>query len=272
MTRHDPILRAGTEAHYEDARHYDHFYRRRKHDVRYYVEEAERWGGPVLELGVGTGRVAIALARAGVQVVGIDRMPPMLERAAERLAREPRAVRERVTLRRADLTGLRLGQRFPLVISPFNVFMHLYDRTQVERALASVRRHLRPRGRFVFDVLMPQALDLGRNPERTYRGGTATHPVSRRRFRYGESFDYDPVRQVQLITMSFEPEDDPEDLSVTPLAHRQFFPAELEALLHYNGFAIEERHGDFDRSALTGDSESQVVVARLSGRARPARP
>jgi SAM-dependent methyltransferase len=259
---HDPTLQAGTEAHYEDARHYDHFYRRRKDDVRFYVETAVRLGGPVLELGVGTGRVALAIARAGIPVVGVDRMDPMLARAAERLEREPRAVRDRVELRRGDLLRVRLRRRFPLVISPFNVFMHLYTRPDMERALATVRSHLRPRGRFVFDVLMPEARDLARNPAKVYRGGGVTHPETGRRFRYSENFQYDPVRQVQLITMAFQAQDDPQDLAVTPLAHRQFFPAELEALLHYNGLAIEDRYGDFEGRPLTGDSESQVVIAR----------
>jgi SAM-dependent methyltransferase len=266
MTR-DPTLRAGTDAHYRDARYYDHFYRRRKEDVRFYVDLAERVGGPVLELGVGTGRVALAIARAGIPVVGVDRMAPMLARAAERLDREPKAVRARVELRKGDLLRLRLARRFPLVISPFNVFMHLYTRRDVEQALATVRHHLRPRGRFAFDVLMPEASDLARNPAKVYRGGQVTDPTTKRRYHYGENFQYDPVRQVQLITMAFQAKDDPTDLTVTPLAHRQFFPEELEALLHYNGLAIESRFGDFERGRLTGASESQIIIAR-KGRGR----
>src|SRR6185295_11400904 len=102
-------------------------YRRRTQDVRFYVETALRYGGPVLELGVGTGRVAFALAQAGVEVLGVDAMPSMLAHARARGARLPRAVRARVELRRGDMRALRLGRRFPLVIAPFNAFTHVYS-------------------------------------------------------------------------------------------------------------------------------------------------
>ncbi|MEM9074804.1 MAG: class I SAM-dependent methyltransferase, partial [Myxococcota bacterium] len=77
-------LRAGTDAHYEDGQYYDQVYRRRRKDVRFYADLAEARGGPVLELGCGTGRVTRAIADRGMDVVGVDRMEPMLRRARER--------------------------------------------------------------------------------------------------------------------------------------------------------------------------------------------
>ena len=153
-----------------------------------------------------------------------------------------------------------------LVVSPFNVLNHLYERRDWERACASVARHLRRGGRFAFDVTMPDLKELSRNPDRIYRGGTLKNPSDDRRYRYAENFRYDPVRQIQWVTMSFQPVDDLQDLTITPLAHRQLFPAELETLLWYNGFAIESRAGDFEGSELDEDSESQVVIARRRGR------
>ena len=268
MSRGRRGLEPGTTAHYEDAAYYDQTYRRRRSDVRFYAAMAEHHGGPVLELGVGTGRVARDIARRGMAVVGVDLMPEMLAQAERRLAREPRAVRERVELLRGDLRRVRLGRRFPLVISPFNVFMHLYERRDWERALATVAAHLRPRGRLVFDVLLPDALELARHPTRIYRGRSVRLPGDGRRYRYGERFDYDPVRQLQKVTMVFEDDEDPTRSFSTPLSHRQVFPAELEALLHYNGFRIEALWGDFEGGPLEAHSESQVVVARLSPRGR----
>lgn len=258
----EEVLRAGTSAHYEDAAYYDHAYRRRRHDVRFYADLAERIGGPVLELGVGTGRVAAELARRGIEVLGVDRMPAMLERAERRVARLPRRARRLVTLERADIARFRSGRRFPLVIAPFNVFMHLYTRRDVERALRTAHVHLRRDGRLVFDVLCPDPGTLARDPGRVYRGRPFVHPVDGRRHRYAETFAYDPVSQVQIVTIAYQPEDDPASATVTPLAHRQFFPAELEALLHYNAFGVEARYGDFDGEPLDAWSESQVIVAR----------
>lgn len=255
--------RPGTKAHYRNARYYDQTYRLRRDDVRYYAALAAERGGPVLELGVGTGRVTLAIADEGVDVVGVDLMEPMLEQARARLAKKKSSVRERVELQRGDLLSLRLGRRFPLVIAPFNVFMHLYDRRDLERGLATVREHMTRRGRFVFDVLLPDPRALARSPDKIYRLGTVKDPSNGRRYRYRESFDYDAITQIMNIQMIFQAVDDPTDLRVTPLTHRQLFPAELEALLHHNGFIIEEHLGDFDGEPLDDYAESQLIVARL---------
>ena len=258
---------AGSVAHYEDGRYYDQAYRRRRHDVRFYVDLALRSGGPVLELGAGTGRVALAIAKAGVDVVGVEPMKPMLERAESRLARLPRGTRERVELRHGDIERLRLRRRFPLVIAPFNVWMHLYSREQIERGFATVRHHLVQDGRFAFDVLLPDPTSMARDPSRRYRGGEVPHPRGGVKYRYSEYFSYDPMTQIETTMMDFEHPTRKSESFCTPLTQRQFFPAELEALLHYNGFAVESHAGDFVGEPITSATESQVVVARL----RPTR-
>lgn len=256
-------LEAGTEGHYVDGALYDHAYRTRRADQRFYVALAQdKEAHSILELGVGTGRVAIALAKDGREVVGVDRMPPMLDRLRDRLARESRAVRARVTLKLGDLRSVRVKRRFPLVIAPFNVFMHLYERVDVERALATCRVHLAPRGLLAFDVLLPNTRGLVRDPDRFYKGSTVMDPTSRRRYAYSEAFEYDALAQTQMVTSAFKDVADPRLTFVRPLAHRQFFPAELEALLHYNGWKIEARYGDFVRTPLDAWSESQVILAR----------
>jgi SAM-dependent methyltransferase len=250
----------GAVAHYEDAAYYDLAYKRRRQDVRFYVELART--GPVLELGAGTGRVAIELARAGTAVVAVEPVAAMLARAKQKAARLPAQAQAQLTLRRGDARSVRLKRKFPWVIAPFNVFMHLYTRRDLERALATVRAHLAPRGRFAFDVLMPDLRAMVRNPGRMYRCPRVVHPETGHAYAYFEAFDYDALREVQLVSMVFQSESELEDLRVLPLSQRQFFPEELAMLLHYNGFSIERRFGDFDQSPLTGDSESQIIVAR----------
>jgi SAM-dependent methyltransferase len=255
-------IQRGAIAHYEDPAYYDHTYRRRRQDVRFYERMAARFGGPVLELGVGTGRVALSLVRAGIEVVGIDGVPAMLREAREKADALGPELSARLTLKRADLRSVRLRRRFPLVISPFNVFMHLYERRDVERALATVRRHLAPRGRFVFDVSMPDLGAMNRRPEKLYRGPALTHPDTGKRYHYLETFEYDAPRQVQMVSMIFQDASALDDLRIVPLSQRQFFPRELEALLHYNGFTVEACFGDFAEGALESDSESQVLIVR----------
>lgn len=253
----------GAIAHYEDPAYYDETYKRRRKDVQLYVQLARESRGPVLELGAGTGRVAIEIARQGTRVVAVDACSAMLARGAEKVAAlSGKGAAARLEFRRGDVRSLRLRTKFPLVLAPFNVFMHLYTRRDLERALKTVRYHLAPRGRFVFDVLMPDLRAMTRNPGRLYRGPRVVDPASGVQYAYFEAFEYDALRQVQLVSMVFQNESEREDLRVLPLSQRQFFPEELALLLHYNGFSIEQRWGDFDRSPLTSDSESQIIVAR----------
>jgi SAM-dependent methyltransferase len=124
-------------------------------DFGFYREVAEQSGGPVLELGAGTGRLAIPLAEAGYEIVGIDRSAPMLRVAeAKRRAMSP-AVRRRLRFVEGDMTGFRLGRRFGLAFAAFRVFMSLLDPAAQRACLAAVRRHLRPLGLLAIDVFDP---------------------------------------------------------------------------------------------------------------------
>jgi SAM-dependent methyltransferase len=260
----DRELEAGTAAHYEDPAYYAKAYRARVEDVRYYVGLVGERGGPVLEYGCGNGRISLPLARAGAEVVGVDRSAPMLGDLRVRLRAEPEDVRGLLTLRRGDMRSARLGRRFPLVICPFNAFLHLYERRDVERFLARVREHLTPRGELVFDVSMPEPSELARNPERALASPRFRYPEPGGQgpmIRYTERFDYDRLRQVLFVAMEFAPTDGSEPW-MTPLAHRQFYPQELEALLHYNGFAVTERYGDFFRAPLTSRSSTILLHCR----------
>lgn len=267
-----PDLERGTKSHYQDAEYYDRAYKTHKADIDFYLQNALEHGGPILELGCGTGRIAIPLARAGFSVTGVDISREMLAGMKRKLDAEPLEVRQRVKLKVADMRSVRLGRRYRLVLSPFNAMQHLYTLADFERFCRAVKRHLMPRaGRFVFDVLFPDVTAFSRNPTRRYKLGKIYHPGEGKKLLYQESFDYDPLAQVQFINMYFVDPDDEERSFDTPLAHRQFYPIELEALVRYNGFEPLYRFGDFDRSAISEDSESQIYVCRL-GRSRRGRP
>ena len=167
----DRELEAGSLAHYEDPAYYTKTYSSRVDDVRYYAALAsacaEARRGPVLEYGCGNGRITLPMARTGASVVGVDLSAPMLADLRARLREEPPEVRRRVTLRRGDMRAARIGRRFALVVCPFNAFLHLYTRRDVEGFLARAREHLTPRGELVFDVSVPAPAELARDPART---------------------------------------------------------------------------------------------------------
>lgn len=263
LTR-DRELEAGALAHYDDPDYYTSTYCRRIDDVQFYVDAAVRSGGPVLELGAGNGRIALPIARHGVRVTCVDHSRPMLRDLARRLRAEPPAVRERVSVVRGDIRRVRLrGKRFPLVICTFNTALHMYERADVEAMLTRVKEHLARRGRFIVDLSLPSFEDLAREPGRAYKAPRFRHP-SAGLVRYEERFDYDPKRQVLFVSMEFFPKDAPSFM--TPLAHRQFFPQEWEALLHYNGFEVESLSGDFHGGPLDRSSDVMVWTARRKTR------
>jgi len=180
--RRDRELEAGSLAHYEDPAYYAATYAQRLEDVAYYVGLAQRAGGPVLEYGAGNGRIALPIARHGIDVVGIDHSAPMLADLRARLAREPAEVRARVRAVRGDMRRVRLGRRFPLVLATFNTALHLYTRDDVERFLARVREHLAPRGRFVLDLVdelkaAGREVNLARLGEHTVAKTVCRHAV-----------------------------------------------------------------------------------------------
>jgi SAM-dependent methyltransferase len=255
-------LAEGATAHYVDPKYYSSAYRDRTNDVDYYLTLALERDGTVLEYGCGNGRIALPVANAGVYVTGIDRSRAMLADLRAKLGRSRPEVRARVSIHRGDMRRVVLGRRFDLVLCTFNTFLHLYSRRDVERFLARAREHMARGGRFVVDVSMPSAEELARDPKRLHRTPRFRHGGTGEVVRYGERFDYDPLTQVQMVDMVFEPVDRPRARWVSPLAHRQFFPQELEALLHYNGLTVVERHGDFVRKPPTRDSEMLIYHCR----------
>jgi hypothetical protein len=258
----DRELEVGARAHYEDPVYYTSTYARRKADVAFYERLAQAYRCPILEYGVGNGRIAIPMARAGARVTGLDHSAPMLRDLRRRLLEEPEEVRARVKLVRGDMRAKRLGQRFPIVICPFNAALHLYERRDVERFFARVREHMLPRGLFVCDLSLPMFEDLSRDPLRAYHAPRFRHPTTGEVVKNWEYFDYDRWRQILFVSAVFEPVSRPGHAWTVPLSHRQFFPQEWGALLHYNGFEVERVEGDFSGGPVDRRSDTIIWYAR----------
>jgi SAM-dependent methyltransferase len=285
----EDLVDAGSREHYADAVLYDYEYRRRRADVAFYRELARRRGADrILELGAGSGRVTVPLARDGRHVVALDQSSAMLARLGARRARLPAAAGARITPVTGDLRTFRVGGRFPLVIAAFNVLEHLYTRGEMTACLRRVAAHLRPGGAFAFDVQLPDLGWLLRDPGKRWAKTRFTDPTTGRAMYYSTNHEYDPISQIALIRLYYEPappagSTDPGDepgprrvgqergrptasppSTVPPrivkLSQRKFFPAELEALVAHAGFRIMERYGDFSFRPLDGTAESQVLV------------
>ena len=234
-------------------------------DVAFYVEAGARAGGPVLELGCGTGRVLLPTARAGATVAGLDGAPEMLARCRAKVAAEPPAVRDRVALHPGDARDFDLGATFALVTAPFRILQHLVGVDEQLRCLAAVARHLAPGGRFLFDVFNPHfgAMAADRSAEAQDSaptplpdGRTLRRSVRIPRVRWTEQ-----VSEVELIYYVDDRSGAPPARHVQAFDMRWYTRAELEHLLARAGFVVEAVYGGFDRSPLTDASPEQVVCA-----------
>lgn len=231
---------------YRHAAFYRMLHHGRSEDLDFYLGQTE--GRPrVLEYGVGSGRVALPMARRGQQVVGVDTSEEMLATLRADLEREPAEVRERITLVHGDARELSLGERFDAVTCPFNGIAHHHDAEQLAAFFARVHEHLRPGGPFVLDVSLPEpgmlAGTAGEVP--WYRD-----PVDGAVSRASEVIEYDPLTQVLTITTTTRTMEVEREPVTMELRLRQLFPQETLLLLRHHGFAV--RHRELDLPGVVG--------------------
>ena len=228
-------------------------------DVDFYVAEAQRTRRPVLEIGCGTGRILLPIARAGCEITGVDSSPAMLERARARLEREPEDLQSRVTLHQGDARDVDLGGKFPLVIAPFRVMQHMTTEADQLAFLANVARHLEPGGRFIFDVFNPSFDRLvgvdGAEREDTPEHRLADGRTLRRSYRIVRVRWLDQVSESELIYYVDGKR------YVQAFEMRWYLAAELRHLLARAGFRVREMYGDFGRGPVVDGCPELVVVA-----------
>jgi SAM-dependent methyltransferase len=211
-------------------------------DISFYVDEALASGGPVVELGVGTGRIAIPTAMAGVHVIGVDSSSEMLAVCGE--AARAAGVSEWVDLRLGDLREPPVPERVPLVTCPFRAFLHLATDADRLAALEAARALLLPAGRLVFDVFAPSDEDIEETDGRWIEREPGIF----------ECADWDRGRQT--LTLSVRGERGESSMTLWWLE-----PQRWQALLAEAGFAVEACYGWFDRRLYDGGEDS-VWVAR----------
>lgn len=221
-------------------------------DVPFFVEQAREMGGPVLELGCGTGRVLIPTARAAIDIVGIDLSPDMLAVCRERVASEPAEVRSRIEIYEADMRAVDLGRSFTLVTTPFRSFQHLLSVDDQMAALDTAFRHLKPGGRFILDVFNPDLRILAIADLKVEYGEEPAFllPDGRRVIRGHRLVERDLIKQVVVGDLVYKVAfpDGREERVVQRYALRYFFRYEVEHLLARCGFELESVYGGYDRT------------------------
>jgi SAM-dependent methyltransferase len=213
-------------------------------DIPFYLEEAHGIEGPVVELGVGTGRIAVPLAAAGIRVIGVDSSRGMLEVCAERAA----LAGVTLDLRLGDLRDPPVDERVQLVLCPFRSLLHLRRDEDRRKALRAVRRLLLPGGRFVFDVFEPSQGDI----DETHGRWLEREPG------IWERADWDA--EARTLTLSVRDANSESTMQLGWLS-----PEEWRTLLTEEGFEIDALYGWFDRSRYAGGEDFIYVARRAAG-------
>jgi SAM-dependent methyltransferase len=238
----------GAEAHLDRSPYdaiaelYDPWSRSVTEDVPFYVAEARKAGGPVVELGVGTGRIAVPTAVVGVAVIGVDSSPGMLEVCRRRA--EAAGVAELLDLRLGDLAAPPVDERVRLVTCPFRAYLHLPDPEARVGALSAAHELLVPGGRLIFDVFAPRRDDI----EETHGRWIEREPE------IFERADWD--EQEQTLTLSVRGPEGEGTMRLAWISAREW-----RKTLTAAGFEVERTYGWFDYRPYRG-GEDMVFVAR----------
>jgi SAM-dependent methyltransferase len=226
-------------------------------DASFYEALAVEGGGPVLELGCGTGRALLPIAARGLACAGLDASPAMLEQFRGKTG----AASVELACGRMEAFDFRT-RRFRLIFSAFRAFQHLDTVEQQLACLSRVRAHLEPGGLFAFDVFNPSLENMARDADPEALDLAFRHDG--REVKRFVTVTRDRVRQLIHLTMRYveagasEP---PRETKVV-FSMRWFWRYELEHLLHRAGFNDVVIYGDFDRSPVGRTSPALVVLAR----------
>jgi len=240
-----------------------------RQDIAFWTAAALESGGPVLELGCGTGRVLIPTARAGIDIVGLDQSRSMLAICKRKLAEEPAEVQARTTLVEADMRDFQLRRQFALATMPFRPFQHLITIDEQMACLQGIQRHLARGGRLILDLFNPslpflvdesRLEEYGDEPEFIMPDGRRVL----RRFRTLRRDWLTQVQDVELIYYVTHPDGRQERL-VHAFPMRYLFRYEAEHLLARCGFQVEAIYADYDRRpyGATYPGELIFVASRL---------
>jgi SAM-dependent methyltransferase len=234
-------------------------------DVDFYENLAQISGGPVLELGVGTGRVALPLAESGYEVVGLDGSQTMLDVARRRLA-ELKLRKGRLDLVDGDMRAFALGRRFGLVFVAADTFQHLLTTDEQRACVACVAAHLQPGGIFAMSIRSPATVSWEDNglPSPLLLDWTRRDSDSGDTVMKFVSATADAARMVRHMTYFYDriaALDGAVRRSVFDIELRYSTQSEIELLLQQQGLRVTHVYGDYDLSPV-GQGDDLIFVAR----------
>ena len=248
------------------AKYYDGAYAAMKDliDVPFYVDLAKRIGGPLLEIGCGTGRVLLPIARAGVTIHCVDSSLPMLGILHQKIKREPPDVRERIRTHNGDMRNFRLEKKYPLVTIPFRPMQHMHSVEGQVSALTTAAFHLHEKGILAFDVFYPKFeilhARLGEEIlEIEWADPSAPNRIVRRYYRKDAVDKIHQIYSLTFLLRTYEGEDlireECESLSLSYYTYPH-----LRALFLLTGLEVVEEYGSFSKAPLDNSATDMIFL------------
>jgi SAM-dependent methyltransferase len=229
-------------------------------DVDAYLDFGSRYGPRILELGSGTGRELIPLARAGFTVTGVDASADMMSICRQRLAYEPPEVRARVTLVQVDVLDLDLADRFDLAIAPCNFINYFTGQGESRKVLRTALRHLSGEGTFLLENGVPD-LQYMRSINGLEQEFEFEHPLTGTTLLYRVTARYDFANQTEVDDMELEEREDGRIVRVDKANETLAFysPRQIRAMLRSEGFQISHEQGSLVEDIPISESGGEMV-------------
>lgn len=234
-------------------------------DIHFYINICGSGNADVLELGCGTGRITLPLAKAKCRVTGIDKSTQMLNRLRQKVdAKLDAREQERVTLHQMNITSFAFQKRFSHIICPFSTLTYIVCKTELERSLYNIREHLIESGKFIFDVFVPNSEIASQSDAKIfhdYRRKLSNNLFLER----SKTIRKNVISGVNEITRNYIFSDaaGKSFRSITTVSRiRCHYPEQLILLLQRHGFEISKFYGDFKNSIYQNGAATAVFVCR----------
>ena len=235
-------------------------------DLSFYVELSKRIGSPILEMGCGTGRVLLPIARTGIEIAGLDSADAMLEILRNHIAAEPIEVQKRIGLHQGDMRNFRGQSKYPLVMIPFRPMQHMYTVEDQIQALETAKFHLQDDGILAFDVFFPKFELLTANigvemPEMEWPDPSQPSRTVRR---YFKKEAVDKVNQIFSFTFIYRTyEGDTLFLEENESFRLGYYTdPHLKALFRIVGLEVLEEYGSFTKAPLDNNATDMIFLLK----------
>jgi len=240
---------------YSDPELYDSAHWWKINDIDFITNSANKFGGPILELGAGTGRLALPILEMGHTYTGIESSPAFVKCTKNKVQK----FGDKATILKGDMRSFELDQKFQFIFIGFNSIFHLLTNEDVKSCFKYIHKHLTEEGTFLIDTFIPDPLFLYRDKQKYYvmefDTSDGAHCI------VSETNEYDNETQINHIQwyFNYEGKDDPE---IFKFDMHMIYPDTMDRLLSDAGLVIREKYGDYEKTPLGPESQLQIYECK----------